>query len=65
MTALCTFAEDAPRPTEDDGVRDTGVWAQLNALPVGCHEVAITEGEVWSAPFPFCVEAITLRVTAF
>ena len=99
VTAFCTYAKDAPQPTEEecrnkpvdrdlyywdiwpnydvdydgllysfngaDGVRDTGVWAQLNALPAGCHEVAITEGGVRSAPFPFCVEAITLRVTAF
>ena len=48
-----------------DGVSDTDVRAQLNALPSGCHEVAITEGEVWSAPFPFCVEAKALRVRAF
>ena len=99
VTAFCTYAEDAPQPTEEEcrnkpvnrdlyywdiwpnygvdyddllysfngaaGVRDTGVWAQLNALPSGCHEVAITDDGVRSAPFPFCVEALSLRVTAF
>ena len=37
------------------GVRSTGVWAQLNALPSGCHEIAVSEAGVWSAPYRFCL----------
>ena len=51
--------------------RGSYLRSHLNALPAGCHEIAISarrfDGSdgVWSEPYPFCVEAITLRVTAF
>ena len=31
------------------------MWERLRALPSGCHEIAIGEADVWSAPYQFCI----------
>ena len=47
----------------EDAIRYGEVRERLWALPPGCHEIAIAEAGVWSEPYPFCVEAITPRIT--